>query len=334
MIGETRPDSYKLLARLQILACIGCFFILVYACRFWTSGDVVRIATVGMLVAGASLLTGFLTGFIFGVPRVGSDTSSNVQANDNLIEISNWLTKILVGVGLVELSAIPGKLWTLAAHLETGLRPAQCAGVGPCPDFGTGAQAAGLAIIVFYFTLGFLWGYIWTRIYFERDLGAKVVRLKRENVKLVQDKRVTDLVMFAETSLNSGQLDDAMEAVEDLLKNDPNDGRAVMTKGRVLKRQAMETENPEIRQSLLREALDCANHAIELLPNLAGPVYNKACYETLLHLDKNDILRNLEEAFRLDPALRITAAEDDDLKSLREDPDFISLINTPPPHET
>src|SRR5437868_14946669 len=118
MAGETRPDSDKLLARLQILAGIGCLVIFLYACRFWTSGDVVRIATGGMLVAGAALLAGFLTGFIFGIPRVGADTSSGVQSNDNLIEISNWLTKILVGVSLVELSVIPGKLWALAARLE------------------------------------------------------------------------------------------------------------------------------------------------------------------------------------------------------------------------
>lgn len=342
MPRQTPPGSHqqaanhasdRLLAILHILAGIGCVAIVLYACRFWASGDVVRIAMMGILIAGAALLAGFLTGFIFGIPRVGADTSSRVQSNDNLIEISNWLTKILVGVSLVELSVIPGKLWGLAARLESGLRPAQCAGNIACPDFGTAAQAAGLAIIVFYFVLGFLWGYIWTRIYFEADLGAKVVqlgakvvKLEMENVRAKQDKSVTDLVMFAETSLNSGQLDDAMRAVEDLLKNDPGDGRAVLTKGRVLKRQAMEAMDPEIRQRLLREALDSANSAIELLPGLGGPIYNKACYETLLHLDKSETLRDLESAFRLDPALRKTALEDDDLAALREDPDFIALI--------
>lgn len=339
MAAEPRPDSYKLLARLQVLAGVGCFAIFFYACRFWASGDVVRIATVGLLIAGAGLLTGFLAGFIFGVPRVvAGDSTHGVQANDNLIEISNWLTKILVGVGLVELGTIPGRLWSLAAHLESGLRPAQCTGTVTCADLATSAQATGLAIIIFYFALGFLLGYIWTRIYFERDLGAKVEKLKLANIRLELEKmnaetarKAADLILRAETSLNSGQLNEAMQAVQDLLAKDPRDGKAVLTKGRVLKRQAMEAKDPEIRNTLLQQALDSATTAIELLPGVAAPIYNRACYETLLHLDKRDILRDLAEAFRLDPALRITAVEDDDLKPLREDPDFIALTSAGEP---
>ncbi|HZQ43386.1 MAG TPA: hypothetical protein VFA99_09045 [Acidobacteriaceae bacterium] len=327
MADDRRPVSHELLTQLQIVAVAGCLFVILYACRFWASGDVVRIATVGMLIAASSLLAGFLTGFIFGIPRVVSDISGGVQANDNLIEISNWLTKILVGVGLIELSVIPGKLWALAARLESGLRPAQCAGNGTCTDLATGAQAAALAIVIFYFTFGFLWGYIWTRIYFERDLGAKVAQLKREKVELKQDKEATDLVLAAELSINNGQLDDAMRAVEKLLRNDPRDGRAVMTKGRILKREATQAADPEIRQNLLQQALDCAKKAVELMPGIAAPIYNKACYEALLGTDRAEVLLNLEEAFRLDPTLRKTAPDDSDLDSLREDADFIALVN-------
>ncbi len=66
-------DRWRLLLRLQILAGIGCFLIVLYSLRFWASGEVARIIGVGILVAGAALASGFLVGFIFGIPRVGGE---------------------------------------------------------------------------------------------------------------------------------------------------------------------------------------------------------------------------------------------------------------------
>jgi tetratricopeptide (TPR) repeat protein len=175
---------------------------------------------------------------------------------------------------------------------------------------------------VFYFALGFLWGYVWTLLYFQRDLGGLIENLER-------NKRVTDLIMSAEQSVNEGQLDEAMGLIVQALQNDPKDGRAVLTKGRILKRQAADVKGPE-RERLLFQALDCANQAIALLPGYGEPIYNKACYQALLNLDKDDILSALKTAFRLDPALKTIARGDQDLKSLWDTPDFASLIATNP----
>jgi hypothetical protein len=89
--------------------------ILIYA---WSvhSGSVLAVA---LLVAGAAFLGGALLGFLFGIPRSlaveatpAGTTAEPVEAgqraalyrsNTNLEQISDWLTKILVGVGLVEL---------------------------------------------------------------------------------------------------------------------------------------------------------------------------------------------------------------------------------------
>src|SRR5437879_2552681 len=138
-------DRYKMLFRLQLAAALGCVFILLYSIQFYGSGTVIRIASVGILVAGASLFLGFLLGFIFCIPRTakpteaiaasssgppgtsrdGIDSSrqsaaiavSTVETNTNLVDISDWLTKILVGVGLVELNKIPQNLRNLSAFL-------------------------------------------------------------------------------------------------------------------------------------------------------------------------------------------------------------------------
>lgn len=341
--GQSPIDRYKLLLRLQILAGIGCLLIFVYALHFWSFGEVLRIFGIGILVAGAALLSGFLLGFIFGIPRVGKENvsasaaaepgsahataaqadSSNVTTNSNLVEISDWLTKILVGVGLVELNKIPGELWSLAQHLEPGLRPAFCGAQKSCADLIAGAQAAALAILLFYFALGFLLGYVWTRLYFQKDLSGLVEHLQR-------NQRVSDLIMSAEQSVNEGELDDAQQSIDQALQNDPRDGRAVLTKGRILKRKASRAAGAESRQ-LLSQALECADQAIALLPGKGEPVYNKACYQALLGADRNEVLKNLKTAFALNRAIRRIAAQDSDLDSLRQDPDFMSLISDNPP---
>jgi hypothetical protein len=78
---------------------------------------------------------------------------------------------------------------------------------------------------------------------------------------------------------------------------------------------------------LLNQALVCSDKAIALLPDKGEPIYNKACYQALLDLNrlKDEVLANLESAFRLNPALRQDAKADEDLTSIRHDADFIRL---------
>ena len=131
-------DAYHMLFRLQVGLFIGVGFIGVYSLHYRQSGSFASIIGVGILSAGAFLLVGFLLGFIFAIPRIsqnqhhpaamgphGPDRSRlepsedsaklGVYPNSNLVEISDWLTKILVGVGLVQLNKIPAKVQALVS---------------------------------------------------------------------------------------------------------------------------------------------------------------------------------------------------------------------------
>jgi len=62
---------------------------------------------VGLFLAGASTVAGSLVGFLFGVPQYRRpdhsstrNANSTTTPNTNLEQISDWLTKIIVGVGL------------------------------------------------------------------------------------------------------------------------------------------------------------------------------------------------------------------------------------------
>lgn len=214
-----KHNTYSILFRLQIVLLVSFVFIVLYSFRSGSSqpGGVTFLEALGagIIGAGASLLTGFLLGFVFCIPRTPirhdattataaaggagasatspaiASASSSVETNSNLVEISDWLTKIIVGVGLVELSKIPGKLNLLAAYFAAGLRtcPAGTAttdttvasAATSCVD---STKAFALGIIILFSTCGFLFGYLWTRLYRQRALND--LDQVKENIDLAR----------------------------------------------------------------------------------------------------------------------------------------------------
>jgi hypothetical protein len=127
------------------------------------------------LIGAAFISIGGLLGFIFGIPRVlkfppspsatapGSSTPSNLadpalhrqeerrlSTNTNLEDISDWLTKILVGAGLVQLAVLPGQLKRLADFFHASM---------PL------TSEAALMMILNFFVLGFMSSYLLTRLF-------------------------------------------------------------------------------------------------------------------------------------------------------------------------
>jgi hypothetical protein len=124
------------------------------------SGDIaggstfLSVLAVGLAAASAALVAGALLGFLFGLPRTleRSDSKARLAPNTNLDQISDWLTKILVGLGLVQLGKVTHGVGTIARSLAPGL------GNGP------GAKAFASTLLIYSAGDGFLLGYIWTRV--------------------------------------------------------------------------------------------------------------------------------------------------------------------------
>jgi hypothetical protein len=339
-----RIDRYEMLMRLQVAAAIASVFILLYSVQFYGSGAVIRVASVGILIAGASLFGGFLLGFIFCIPRTakpteaiaasssgspggtlreGSDSSrqstaiafSGVETNTNLVEISDWLTKILVGVGLVELTKIPHSLRSLCSFLGPGLR------ANDSPSYVASSESFALGIVLFFFGVGFLIGYLWTRLYFQRALSEMADLASRI------DKAWLD-ADSAELLMREGRLDDAMRVVDNALAVNGLNGKALVVKGRILKRLAQASGKPGDK-SLLQEALNYASRAAEVMSNKGAPLYNMACYRALLGVDKGEVLKNLEQAIQTKPKYRQEARGDEDFKTLWDLDEFKELTKDP-----
>lgn len=207
-----------------VLMAVGVLLIGGYS--FSTPGPHVRFLGVGLLTALASLATGFLVGFLFGVPKVVSSgefrlrrsqspvvtrtatestemtttvagpsdigdphvleeelEQSNPQAagrgpheaeraaageftpSTNLSEVSDWLTKLLLGAGLVQLTQLGEPLGNLIGTIASGMEQVP---TGTQPS--RSALVVAGAILVAYFVLGFLCGYVVTTLWYGRRL--------------------------------------------------------------------------------------------------------------------------------------------------------------------
>lgn len=160
--------------RLTYLMALGCLLVAVSAGLLGT--NVLIAAGVGLMIAFAAALAAGLVGFIFGVPYSRDVTGSSTQPtsitsladgnaqqpsyrpNTSLEQISDWLTKILVGVGLVEIKQAPIGLHELVVYLAPGI------------SSGRQSEALVVSTIVFFSVCGFLFGFLWARLYLRRWL--------------------------------------------------------------------------------------------------------------------------------------------------------------------
>ncbi|GAA4263109.1 hypothetical protein [Dactylosporangium darangshiense] len=157
-------------------------------------------AAVGLIVTAATALAGGAIGFVFGVPRLAAANGtgqgqSPIVGNTNLEQISDWLTKILVGVGLTQFGAIADR----AGRMISSIAPAM--GDGPAATVFTG----GLALYSAGF--GFITGWLYTRLL----LGSAMADADRR-------ARVKGLMHAARNAEQAGEVGAAQELRDKALK--------------------------------------------------------------------------------------------------------------------
>jgi hypothetical protein len=141
-----------------------------------------------LLWSMAYLAIGGLLGFIFSVPKMISDnTPGNVsdtsvamtasiktryQENTNLTQISDWLTKVLIGASLVELKEILKFVYHVAHAMGKGIHR---------PGYLTDAATITCAAIILYFiTWGFISGYLVMKLVLTEQFAESVNDLRAD----------------------------------------------------------------------------------------------------------------------------------------------------------
>src|SRR5271166_6759052 len=156
----------RALERLLTVVAAGLAALILNANRYqhWQDGLVARAIGFGMMIAGAAFMSGGLLGFLFG-SRPHDPNSADKNPQTNLEEIADWLTKIILGAGLVGLTNLPPLIGQFARYMAEALGEfsyvASKSNPGQ-PDKLVNAPIT-LAVMAFFSTCGLLYGYLWTR---------------------------------------------------------------------------------------------------------------------------------------------------------------------------
>ncbi|NQV80056.1 MAG: hypothetical protein HQ495_05840 [Alphaproteobacteria bacterium] len=160
------------------------------------------------IAAAAGIVGGFL-GFLFGIPRKlqiadGKDSlgsnSASYGANTNLEQVSDWLTKILVGVGLVQITKLSELLGTLGDKVAPAL--------GAYPE----SDVFGISISIFAAIDGFMIAYLWTRLNLGRALSeADELRIVRQSQKDADALELTERQLRDKIGVAQDDLNDAVD---------------------------------------------------------------------------------------------------------------------------
>ena len=150
----------------------GSLWIVIYA--FATQGSHWSYLGVGMSTALAAFLSGCLLGFLFGIPRVVSsgqlrhDKGSEAYSpSSNLAEVSDWLTKLLLGAGLVQLTRLGAPISHLIDNVAAGLTSSNAIS-GP----SSAAKVMAAGILFGYVVIGLLDAYVVTTVWYQNKLAS------------------------------------------------------------------------------------------------------------------------------------------------------------------
>ena len=203
-----------------LLLLAGLASIVFYSIQF--EKTILAVMGAATMIAGAAFVSGGLLGFLFGIPRTlqsrqnGGDISDShksvdyneqiheeydikssaigYEANTNLEQISDWLTKILVGVGLTQISSITTNLEAIAIKLKPTLGNTESS-----PSFA-------IALTVYFSVLGFIVGYLWTRLTLIGQLRRAEQEILVKRIETLENSDQKDAEAIASTMIQLDEL--------------------------------------------------------------------------------------------------------------------------------
>lgn len=160
LVSGTQDIGHVILL-LWFLIALGILSLLVPATVKALNGDWAGALTVvgtGLWLEGAAILAGSVVGFLFGIPlrepKGGEDQDAKPPGNEgyrpntNLEQISDWLTKIIVGIGLTQFRSFAEFFAFIGSR------------AGPAFGDKPSGEVIAICIVISYTLLGFFNGFL------------------------------------------------------------------------------------------------------------------------------------------------------------------------------
>ncbi len=154
----------------QIALVLGAGFVIA---AHWRDGSqLVPLIGMSLLLALAFFLLGAALGFVFALPRTAPANDPEPQGrrlgfNQNLIEVSDWITKSIVALSLANLQDVPEYFARLGGYFGNA-------------EPGSSHHSLAVTIIIAGLVAGFLMGYILTQAYLTRVFDGVLRELSAE----------------------------------------------------------------------------------------------------------------------------------------------------------
>ena len=304
----------------------------------------VAILCHGALLSLSFASVGGLVGFLFGIPRQLQQTDKNVtkadddkdtqheqarQDSTNLEQVSDWLTKIILGAGLTQLVKLPAQLKSLGEYFKSGF---------------DNHSLLPILIVMSSVVFGFFAGYLLTQLFLAQALKKAQDALKTVAVVLNTAGNLERLGKFGaasatlEAALSTLRPDTPIETkktlferltynalyesppagflrairyAEQYIQEEPKNpspriwANLAAALGQKYKWDSEHDAPKEVQEETRRRALEAASRAIEIEPQM------KVWLRTLWN--------------PRDPTK--VASEEDDLEVFFDDPDFRKLLD-------
>jgi len=203
--------------KIFVSALTALLFIITALFLIFLKCNIVAIVSTFLLVACASFAGGASIGFLFGLPRAQKNQpkkeencDDSYSDNTNLEEVSDWLTKIIVGLTLIKFNKIIDLINNAALSMEKAFK-----GSCNCETAFFNAYVFSYCTIVLFFLAGAGLCYLWARTNLS-EIFAKA-RKAQHDAEAKTERAVYQIQAMANTELKP--LDDASESFRTLIES-------------------------------------------------------------------------------------------------------------------